>query len=159
TLNNIKAELSYAYLHAVASRGGIECVVAGRHSDGAGVDAFLKAKERFSPGSIFTDFSVEVQLKATSAKPSLDPSARYSFALKLHHYDKLRAQEIHAQRILVVLFLPEDQSLWLSHSADGLVTRRCAYWVSLWGAPASPNDTSQTVYIPRSNLFSVESLR
>lgn len=48
TPNNIKAELSYAYLHAVAARGGLECVVAGRHSDGAGVDAILRARERFT---------------------------------------------------------------------------------------------------------------
>jgi hypothetical protein len=36
---NIESELSYAYLHAIASRGGIICEVAGRHSDEAGVDA------------------------------------------------------------------------------------------------------------------------
>ena len=31
--NNIKSELSYAYLHAVAARG-LECAAAGQHSDG-----------------------------------------------------------------------------------------------------------------------------
>jgi len=159
TPNNIKAELSYAYLHAVAARGGLECVVAGRHSDGAGVDAILRARERFSPGSLFTDFTVEVQLKATSVEPTIDARDRYAFPLELDHYDKLRNTEIHAQRLLVVLFLPEDDSQWLRHSAESLVARRCAYWVSLCGAPTSPNGTSQTVYIPRSNPFSVESLR
>jgi len=55
--NDIKSELSYAYLHAVASRAGMACEVAGRHSDGAGVDATIRAKERFDSLSIYTQFS------------------------------------------------------------------------------------------------------
>lgn len=69
TENNIKAELSYAYLHAVASRAECEAVVSGRHRDSAGVDAVISAKERFAPDSIYTDFSIDVQLKATSDVP------------------------------------------------------------------------------------------
>ncbi len=90
TENNIKAELSYAYLHAVASRAGCEAVVAGRHSDGAGVDATIRARERFAPDSIFTDFTIDVQLKATSEEPLQDELGRYPFSLRLDHYDKLR---------------------------------------------------------------------
>ena len=39
TEQNIEAELSYAYLHAVASRAGFSCEYRNRHLDGAGVDA------------------------------------------------------------------------------------------------------------------------
>jgi len=39
---NIEAELSYAYLHAVASRAGFSCAVAERHLDDAGVDAVIR---------------------------------------------------------------------------------------------------------------------
>ena len=46
TENNIKAELSYAYLHAVASRAGCEAVVSGRHRDSAGVDQAVAIIER-----------------------------------------------------------------------------------------------------------------
>jgi Domain of unknown function (DUF4365) len=159
TENDIKAELSYAYLHAVASRCGLGCEAAGRHTDGAGVDAVVRAKERFSPQSVLTHFTVEVQLKATSAEPALDARNRYPFSLAVDHYDKLRDVEAGAQQILVVLFLPGDQSLWLAHSPDGLLARRCAYWVSLRGAPPSGNTTSQTVYIPQAHPFSVDGLR
>jgi len=48
--------------------------------------------------------------------------------------------------------------LWLSHSEEALISRRCAYWVSLRGAPESQNKTHQTVYLPKSNVLSVESL-
>ncbi len=61
----IEAELSYAYLHAVAARAGFACDVAGRQSDRAGIDARIHIKERLAPQAVFTDFSIEVQLKAT----------------------------------------------------------------------------------------------
>jgi len=49
TENNIKSELSYAYLHVVAARAGCSAVVTDRHSDDAGIDAVIRAKERFAP--------------------------------------------------------------------------------------------------------------
>ena len=157
--NNIKAELSYAYLHAVAARAGFSCVVSDRHVDAAGVDAIVRAKERFAPSSIYTFFSVDIQLKATSAEPNLDARGRYPFQLRLDHYNKLRTTEASTQQILAVLFLPKDPNNWLDHSSEGLITRRCAFWVSLRGAPESTNETHQTVYIPRTNVLSVEGLR
>jgi hypothetical protein len=60
--------------------------------------------------------------------------------------------------VLVVLFLPEDPLQWLLHSEDGLIARRCAYWVSLFTAPASTNEKYQTVYLPRSQVLSVAGL-
>jgi hypothetical protein len=36
TEQNIEAELSYAYLHAVASRAGFSCEYTPRHADAAG---------------------------------------------------------------------------------------------------------------------------
>jgi hypothetical protein len=157
--NDIKAELSYAYVHAVAARAGLDCSSVTRLTDGAGVDAVLRARERFLPQSLLTHFTIDVQLKATINEPAPDAQDRYSFELAINHYDKLRDVETGAQQILVVLFLPKDDTLWLVHSADGLMTRRCAYWMSLRGAPASDNKSSQTVYLPRTNLFSVEGVR
>ncbi len=157
--NNIKAELSYAYMHAVASRSGCEAVVSGRHRDGAGVDAVISAKDRFASDSIFTDFSIDVQLKATSGEPAIDHRGRFSHSLRLDHYNKLRDTERQSALILVVLFLPPNPEHWLVHSADGLIARRCAYWAGLRGAPESVNQATQTVYLPSENLFSVDGLR
>ena len=41
TENDIMAELSYAYLHAVAARAGFGCSVESRIDDGASVDAYV----------------------------------------------------------------------------------------------------------------------
>jgi hypothetical protein len=156
--NDIKSELSYAYLHAVAARAGFSCEVTGRHRDAAGVDAVLGVRRRLSRQSRLTDFTVDVQLKATSGEPVVN-ARRYSFVLAVDHYDKLRLTTISSPRLLVVLFLPEAATEWLVHSEEGLVTKRCAYWVSLYGAPGTANATSQTVYLPQENRLSVEGLQ
>jgi hypothetical protein len=155
---NIEAELSYAYLHAVASRTGVICELGGRHSDAAGVDATLRvAGPPLSADSILTRFIVEVQLKATRREPA-ERGDHYPVSLPIKNYDELRSTTAVAPQLLVVLFLPNDPNQWLTHGEEQLITRRCAYWASLHGAPPSENDTSQTVYVPRGNQLSVTGL-
>ncbi len=156
---NIEAELSYAYLHAVATRGGFACEIASRHLDGAGIDAVVREEgRRLAVNSAYTSFSLEVQLKATTRAPT-ERDEQFSFRLKVHQYNRLRTLEATAQRILVVLFLPEDSSEWLIHSENGLLARRCAYWVSLRGAPESGNEEYHTIHIPRTQALSPDGLR
>ena len=157
TDQNIESELSYAYLHAIASRGGIICESAGRHTDEAGVDAVLRVKGMLDLDSILTQFTVDVQLKATKKIP-IEQNERYSYSIKVKNYNELRSTNTGAPQLLVVLYLPADANTWLDLSEECLVTRRCAYWVSLRGAPETDQD-SKTVYIPKSNVLSVESLR
>jgi hypothetical protein len=104
-----------------------------------------------------TQFTVDVQLKATKKIP-VEQDGKYSYSLKVKNYDELRSTNTGAPQLLVVLFLPDDAKTWLTHSEDCLVARRCAYWLSLRGAPGT-DQASKTVYIPRANLLSVEGLR
>jgi hypothetical protein len=156
--NDIKSELSYAYLHAVAARTGFSCEHVGRHRDATGVDAVLGVRERLRPDSLLTDFTIDVQLKATSEPHELRDGC-YSFTLKVDQYDRLRLTAIGSPRLLMVLFLPEEPDQWLIHTEAELLTRRCSYWVNLYGAPESPNRSKQTVYLPAGNRLSVEQLR
>ncbi|MFM9961551.1 MAG: DUF4365 domain-containing protein [Planctomycetaceae bacterium] len=158
--NNIKAELSYAYLHAVAARAGFACEMSGRHSDNAGVDATIRVlEERLAPASVHTQFPFDVQLKATSQKPTLE-AGRYSFWLEdVKRYDKLRRRSGPFPTLLAVLFLPEDTTTWLEQSEEALIARRCVYWTSLWDAPATETATGKTIYLPQANVLSVEGLR
>jgi len=158
TEQNIEADLSYAYLHAVAARGGFSCAYSHRHLDIAGVDATVSEDGRLlTTESILVSFTLHVQLKATR-KPPVEQNGKFSFSLELPQYNKLRDSRHGSSRILVVLFLPENPEEWLHHSEDALIAKRCAYWVSLRGAAASRNDKHQTVYIPRPQLLSVETL-
>ncbi len=156
--NNIKSELSYAFLHAVATRAGCECVVSGRHSDDAGVDARLFVRERFGPRSTLVRFSVEIQLKATSTPLTL-VGDQYSFPLTVKHYDKLRDTEAESPLLLIVFQMPPAPEQWLTCTSRALTLRRCAYWASLYNAPASANDQIQTVYLRKRDRFSIETLR
>ena len=157
THQNIESELSYAYLHAIASRAGIICESTGRHTDEAGVDAILRVKGRLAEDSILTQFPVEVQLKATKQTPA-EQNGKYSYSLKVKNYNELRSTNTGAPQLLIVFYLPEDSNTWLDHSEECLVSRRCAYWVSLRGAPETEVE-SKTIHIPRANLLSVDSLR
>lgn len=155
---NIEAELSYAYLHAVATRGGFSCTYSHRHLDDIGVDAAIYEDGRqLATDSFHMSFALHVQLKATRVPP-IEQNGRFSLSLPVRQYNRLRETHLAIPRILAVLYLPPDPAEWLRHSEDALIAKRCAYWVSLRGAVASTNETAQTVYVPRSQRLSLEAL-
>jgi hypothetical protein len=124
---NIEAELSYAYLHAVAIRGGFACSYTHRHLDDVGVDAQIHEDGRqLAADSVHTSFTLHVQLKATRVPP-VEQNGRYSFNLKVGQYNRLRETRLAAPRIMVVFYLPPDPSEWLRHSEESLIAKRCAY--------------------------------
>ncbi|MDG4553388.1 MAG: DUF4365 domain-containing protein [Candidatus Competibacter sp.] len=157
--NDIEAELSYAYLHAVAARAGVGCKVGSRHDDNAGIDAELTGWGSFPGGGYLEEVDLKIQLKATVKSPATG-GEHWSYSLQgIQRYDDLRSETLGTPRILVVLFLPDDPDLWLHHAEDALTLRRCAYWVSLCGAEPSSNQTAQTVYLPRTQRFDPEGLQ
>lgn len=155
--NDVKAELSYAYLHAVAARAGFGCECAGRHTDSAGVDAMIRIKDRLDPDSSLTEFTLEIQLKATSQQLVHNNSA-FSFPIRTAHYDKLRGTDIASPRYLAVLMMPENDAEWLHSNAEELICRRCVRWVSLRNAP-EVTQGSITVYVPEQNVLNPAALR
>lgn len=155
---NIESELSYAYLHAVAAKAGFACEVAGRHSDSNGIDATLTAWGPFVGGGFLQEVDLKIQLKATVATPADHGDTLSYFFKGRKQYDDLRSQEVATPRLLVVLFLPAAQDQWLCCSAEQLMLRRCAYWVSLRGAPALATDTGGTVQLPKAQAFTDQAL-
>ena len=159
TEQDTEAELSYAYLHAVAADVGAGCKVSSRHEDNAGVDACLTAWGPFPGGGYRTEIDLKVQLKATVADP-VEQKGRLSYFLKeVHRYDDLRSNAVSTPRILVVLFLPKGRTSWLTLTAEELTLRKCAYWVNLRGAPATSNSSGVTVYLPTRQVLNQESLK
>jgi hypothetical protein len=55
--------------------------------------------------------------------------------------------------------LSRDEKDWINVSAEQLILRKAAYWVSLRGSPESDNKESVTVTIPASNVFDVDGLQ
>lgn len=156
---NIESELSYAYLHAVASHAGMACSVSGKHEDNNGIDATVTAWGPFESGGYLSEVTIKVQLKATIAAPAKDGPG-LSYLLKgITRYDDLRTETVSIARILVVLFLPADAKMWLEHSSEQLALRRCAYWQSLRGAPATTNESGVTVNLPINQEFNAQALK
>ncbi|HEY0076119.1 MAG TPA: DUF4365 domain-containing protein [Abditibacteriaceae bacterium] len=154
---DVEEQLSIAYLHAVCAHARMCKGSTGRLEDNAGIDATVTV---WLPenGDDWEEFDIKFQLKATKLPP-VETETHYSYSLKKAHYDQLRKPRLVSQRILVVLFLPPNFDQWLTHSHEQLLLRRSAYWVSLNGAAPSTNDTSQTVYLPKNQPFSPQSLR
>ena len=86
TDQNIEAELSYAYLHAIASRAGFACEYTTRHMDSAAVDAIVREEGRFlAPNSELGSFELYVQLKATFQRLAV-VGGRWSYPLPIGQY-------------------------------------------------------------------------
>lgn len=154
---NIESELSYAYLHAVASKVGMACRPGCRHEDNNGIDAQVTAWPPFVDSKTLTEVDIKVQLKATIAEPA-DDGRNYRYRLQgLNQYNDLRSETLSVARILVVLFLPRDAAEWLKHSPEQLAIQRCAYWQSLRGAPEI-NAGSVVIKMPKNQEFSPAAL-
>lgn len=152
--DDIREQLSIAYLHAVAAHAGYAWEPT--RVDRDGIDGRVCARGIVDPLATISSPSVAFQLKATTTiSESGDP---IRFPLKQKNYDDLRGRYAEP-RYLAVLLLPAAFADWLHLDASQLVLRRCMYWRSLAGSPETGNTTSTTVEIPRANLLDVSALQ
>ena len=79
--------------------------------------------------------------------------------LPIKNYNDLRS-DTQTPRLLVVLELPAEESLWMTVTAEELILRRRAYWLSLQrGHEEGVGQETVTVRIPEDNVFDIEALR
>jgi len=151
--NKIKEEINVAYVLAIAAVRGFATEVT--RVDYDSVDATINANGYLVEDSHLYSPEIKVQLKATSSPTIIDNSIH--FALPTKNYNDLRAVTA-VPRLLVVLCLPENREEWLAHSAEQLVVKQCAYYVSLREMPDTTNSRSVTVHIPMTNVFSPDAV-
>lgn len=151
TENDQKEQLSIAYLRAVAAAANLK--TSKEEIDDDSIDITLG---RTGGGGMLRSPKCDVQLKATSQ--DVVSGDHIHFPLPRKNYDDLRSTNVCTPRILVVLLLPTDSSEWLAQDHEALCMRRCAYWYSLRGLTATPNETNVTVRIPRSQMFTKDAL-
>jgi len=102
-------------------------------------------------------FSLDIQAKSVCG---LCPTEAFlAYDLNVKNYEDLRDPDNPKPRVLVLLILPEEETERTSLTEEQLVVRRCAYWLSLQGAPHTENKDTIRVKVPRGNMFSVESLQ
>ncbi len=153
---NIRKEgMSYAYIAALASRLGFECLHPKFDYDS--VDILLKTSGKIRPDSRRKGPPLNIQCKATALELPAGTSD-INFSLPIQNYNHLIDTEETIDRILVVLLLPKDPTLWLTHSTDALISRTCAYWMTLRGLAPSTNKTKKRIKIPRNNVLTPDAL-
>lgn len=152
--DDIREQLSIAYIHAVASHAGYAWEPTKIDRDG--IDGRVMARGAVVANASIRSPVLGFQLKGTTTiVGSPDP---IPFPLKQKNYDDLRGR-CAEPRYLALLVMPPDPSEWLQLDADALVLRRCMHWLSLAKAPPTSNSTTTTVHIPRGNVLDVAAMR
>lgn len=142
-----KEQFSNAYFLAIAAKA--ECNPSKQEVDDDSVDWSLSKKITGRP-------KLDIQLKCTE-NLRLDGDS-FKYPLKIKNYNDLIIEDISVPRILVVVYVPENNDEWLFQNSDHLILRKCGYWVSLKGLSTVDNTSNVTVSIPSENIFSVEKL-
>lgn len=140
-------QFSLAYVRAVAAVAA--CTAVRPEVDDDSVDLTLG---RRSVMALVRSPRLDIQVKATAVDCVSDNHV--TFALSIKNYDDLRVANVVVPRILVVVVLPPDIADWTDSDEERLAVRRCGYWLSLRGMPATTNTSSETVYLPRSQRLS-----
>ncbi len=144
-------QFSFAYVRAVAAAARVN--VDRPDVDTDSVD--LRFSVNSSIGRLLPPL-LDAQVKCTASPARQGKAIR--FPLPVKNYNDLIGKRFFP-RILIVVAVPKAADEWLEQDEQALVLRRCGYWVSLATAPATTNTKSVTVSLPRSQVFSVFSLR
>jgi hypothetical protein len=153
--NDVKEELSLAFVHAVAARAHFAVEPIRRDRDS--IDLKIMARGQLVKDAALESPELSVQLKSTARDVSGDDET-IPFDLPAKNYQDL-IKTCLVPRILIVFFMPENDQHWFQLSDAELVLRRCAYWLCLKGRPATQNENSQRVHLPRANVVTPEVLR
>lgn len=144
--------ISGAYIRTICAVAG--CGVEGITLDNDKVDYVVRSRVN---GKVRSKPQIDIQAKCQmSGTATTDP---IPYSLDLETYDSLRDVLVCNPRILVLVLVPDDVNEWITQSEHTLAFRHCAYWVSLKGQPDSKNASTQTVYIPRKNVFGPDTLQ
>jgi hypothetical protein len=161
TQNEIQSELNRAYIHAAASRVCCACQWADRQTDNFGIDLTIRFKGDISTLQglkVSQTVVFDVQLKSCSQSVQYDKQDRIIFdGLKKSCYDDLRNDNRNPSAFLILFILPENPDEWLKLDEESLILQKCAYWVSLRGAPKCDTVTKR-IFFPKKQLFNMEQL-
>ena len=155
TAEEQKQQLSFAYVHAVASRAGYQ--VERPPTDYDSIDLRISGWHPADSPYPETDPMIGIQVKSTAIEHPTDKS-HFPFRLPIKTYNDLK-KSVYRARFLIVLLLPADERLWIEQSSERMISRSCAYFLSLRGMPDRPKtrakDQRVTVHVPWENRFTI----
>ena len=159
TIQNIKENLSIAYVRAIAAKAGVNI---SKPENDYGIDLTLKevtsiqrpdGTKRFIESGV----AIDVQLKCSHNIEVKKDFIIYDLEAKT--YNDLIIKEVNTQRILIVLKIPKNEAEWILQDEKRLEIRHCAYWISLHGKEQIKNNSSKRIEIPVTQKFTPEALK
>lgn len=149
----LSGDFGESWLHAAASGCGM------LHGTPATLDlvkADVQLTLRGEVGGIRNP-TVLVQVKATVDLRDHD-AANWAYDLDVETHEVLRQTNHQTRRVLAVVGLSEDGET-IRKQPDGTLLVGQTSWVSLESEPASPNASTQVVYLPKANVLDPQGLR
>lgn len=153
-LKQRKKEFSYAYVQAVASTAGYSFHKMARRDNSKEYEILisgLTSQEELQPPQL------TIQVMPLARETIKGEFIKYS--LKLENYNQLRLENTLIPRLMVFVLVSDNLEEWVHQSETELCLRHRAYWLSLKGMPETQDTDNVTIYFPRKQIFSVETLK
>ncbi|MFE2532592.1 DUF4365 domain-containing protein [Streptomyces sp. NPDC059371] len=151
--NARQEHFSLAYLRMVTYAAGCSIKVHETDYEGLDITVTSAADHEFYYGPEFN-----VQMKCTT-RTELLRKKHMAWPMKPDTYKKLIQPKRMAPSYLMVLLVPGEPESWLEIDESQLLTRSRMYWQeAALLPPFKEGNETQTVQLPRSNLFDVSQL-
>lgn len=159
TDEHIKELLSRAYVQAIAASCGLN--LSGKSEFDYGIDGTLTSikirKTKKNNRKVETGFKLDFQLKSSVDIEEVDKHT-LKYDLEVKNYNDLIDEEVGTPRILILYKLPRDKKKWVEVTENCMELRGPAWWCILKGEPESENKYTKTIYIPKLQLLTSDSL-
>ncbi len=148
-------DLSIAYILAVAAKAGYNCGKLPMHD--YGIDVEIRTVESIGKKRVDMGYCLDIQVKASYNFSTSDDSQYIIYDLDVDTYNTLIQKRL-VPAIFVLYCMPHDENEWMSVYDDYTTLKHCGYWISLERMPRSKNTTTQSIRIPKEQLFNELSL-
>jgi Domain of unknown function (DUF4365) len=142
------------FVRVLASAAGL---IAGKQDvDVTGVDFTIDY-----PGKRGTTRYPKIEAQVKSWSNAAGTPDAWHYPMEVNQYNELAGPGFQVPRYLFLILVPADRTMYAEADVNMLRLRHSGYWVSLADrAPINPaKQQNVTVYVPRSNLLTVATLR
>jgi len=149
-------ELSIAYVSAIAAHAGINITVSRKDY---GIDMSFKRLWKRKSDNHYTDMaglSLPSQLKSARFPEWKIRADIIAYDLRAKNYNDIVTS---TNGFLILMCLPAAIDQWLEQNEERLHLHKCCYyWTPELDDDETPNKSTKTIYIPRTQLFTTDAL-
>lgn len=139
-----KEQLSVAFVHAIATRGGY--TIGNWNVDKDGVDVTLRHR----------GLMVDLQLKCTCSP--IQTREGYSYPLDASTYDKLRERERSAPGYLGLVIAPRDVEEWIKHDPKEVLLACHGYWARIQDRDDPATGETKSITLPDLQVLDTDAM-